>query len=584
MKKLLTLFTLLAISLLAGCEDGGFDNIFSRSYDINGAIQKGPFVQGSNITIQPLNKQLKPIGQMYTTQTTNDAGMFEMDDVNSKYAEIIATGYYFDEVEGKISSGMLTLRSIADLKDNTQTNVNLLTTLTYNRIKNLVTKEDKDISEAQSQAEKELFTTLGIPEELHPNVSCGAMNISSNGDGNALLLAISAVVQEGRSVGELTEYISKFSFDFADDGSVSESTLNKFNLDGEHLFLFEERVRSNLNKRYENLGLESIIPEFEKYLPYLSQYSQEQYYRLTFTYDENELTSDELKDALIFESDATLFGWGIHNGKGEIVLTSTPSCINKCSLPLIKTIIIPEGVTSFGSEAFCGCTNLESISIPYSVQELGYNDIFLNCSKLKEFKGNFASEDGRCLIEIYGTLRAVAPAGLKEYTIPNDVGTIGSGVFHKCKELTSITIPDSVGFIEADAFYGCEKLWNITIGNGIRGIDTAAFRNLPIYTITIPDSATWIGDKAFEGCWQLREVTIGSGVTSIGEGAFAYGSQNMTVYCKPTTPPAGSVFMFDGIVAWMPTIYVPNESVEAYKSAEYWSNYANNIVGYDFNE
>lgn len=579
MKKLFTIFATFVMLCAVGCkEQGGGDDIVGGSYNIHGAIQKGPFVQGSSITIQPLNKNLKPIGQMYITQTTNDAGMFEMEDVNSKYAEIIATGYYFDEVEGKISSGTLTLRSIADLKDGTQTNVNLLTTLTYNRIKNLVTKEGKEIAEAQSQAEKELYAALGIPEDLQPSVSCGAMNIANSGDGDGLLLALSAVVQEGRSVGELTQYISKFSSDLADDGAVSESILNKFNIDGQHLFLFKELVRSNLNKRYKELGQESIIPEFEKYLPYLTVETI-QYYILPFTYDENELASIDLDNALVFESDATLFGWGIHNGKGEIVLTSTPSCISKCSSPLFKTLTISEGVSSFGSEAFSDCTNLESVSIPYSVQELFHNNLFRNCPKLQEFKGKFASEDGRCLIEVYSTLRAFAPVGLTEYTIPEDVGTIGSGVFSECRELESITIPDSVGFIEEDAFCRCERLWNITIGNGVRGIDTAAFRCLPIYIITIPDSVTWIGDKAFCDCWQLRKVTIGRGVTSIGVGAFQACAPHMEVYCKPTTPPEGSDFMFD---AWTPCIYVPTESVDAYKSTEHWSDYADSIEGYDF--
>ena len=581
MKKILTLFSLLAMFAVVGCESLGSDDVLGGSYSINGAIQKGPFVQGSDITIQPLNKNLKPIGQMYTTQTTNDAGMFELDDVNSKYVEIIATGYYFDEVEGEISAGPLTLRSIADLKDGVQTNVNLLTSLTYNRIKTLVTNEGKEISEAQSQAEKELYTALGIPEEMHPAVNCGAMNIANNGDGDGLLLALSAVMQEGRSVGELTQYISKFSADLADDGLVSESVLNKFNIDGQHLFLFEELVSSNLNQRYEELGQESIIPEFEKYLPYLTDEAM-QYYILPFTYDENELASVDLEDAIVFESDATFFGWGIHNGKGEIVLISTPNCISKCSSPLFKTLTISEGVTSFGEGAFNGCTNLESVSIPYSVQELCYNNIFRDCPKLKEFKGNFASEDGRCLVEIYSTLRAFAPAGVKEYSIPENVGIIGCGVFNQCRELESITIPDSVVFIEEEAFSGCERLWSITIGNGVEGIDVAAFCYLPIFTITIPDSVTWIGEKAFCGCWQLRKVTIGSGVTSIGESAFSFGAPDMEVYCKPTTPPAGNNFMFDFSHYNMPRIYVPSESVEAYKTAEYWCEYADAIEPYVF--
>ena len=266
MKKLLTLFAVLAMFSFAGCESLGDGDVVGGSYSINGAIQKGPFIQGSNITIQPLNENLKPIGQMYTTQTTNDAGMFEMEGVNSKYAEIIATGYYYDEVEGKISASPLTLRSIADLKDGAQTNVNLLTSLTYNRIKNLVTNEGKGISEAQEQAEKELYTALGIPAELQPNVSCGAMNIANNGEGDGLLLVISAVLQEGRTTGELTEYISKFSTDLADDGMVETALLEKFNLDGQHLLRFEGRIKDNLKARYESLGIECTVPEFSQYL------------------------------------------------------------------------------------------------------------------------------------------------------------------------------------------------------------------------------------------------------------------------------------------------------------------------------
>jgi hypothetical protein len=54
-----------------------------------------------------------------------------------------------------------------------------------------------------------------------------------------------------------------------------------------------------------------------------------------------------------------------------------------------------------------------------------------------------------------------------------------------------------------------------------------------------------------------------------------------SVYCKPTTPPTAGNDIFY-INASGRKIYVPTESVEAYKSAEYWSDYANYIVGYDF--
>ena len=157
------------------------------------------------------------------------------------------------------------------------------------------------------------------------------------------------------------------------------------------------------------------------------------------------------------------------------------------------------------------------------------------CSSLQEFNGKFASEDGRCLI-IDGVLNSFAPAGLTEYTIPNSVTTIGVGAFYGCRSLTSVTIPDSV---------------------------------------------TEIGDTAFEDCSSLTSVTIGDSVTAIGDSAFSWCDSLTSVYCKAITPPAGDYSMFYNNASGR-KIYVPMESVEAYKSASYWKNYADAIVGYNF--
>ena len=108
-------------------------------------------------------------------------------------------------------------------------------------------------------------------------------------------------------------------------------------------------------------------------------------------------------------------------------------------------------------------------------------------------------------------------------------------------------------------------------------------------SVTIPDSVTSIGGKAFSNCISLTSVTIGNSVTSIGYKAFMDCISLKEVYCKPITPPIGNKFMFsyynDNIEEYKPIgckIYVPRESVEAYKSAEFWSVYASYIVGYDF--
>ena len=99
-------------------------------------------------------------------------------------------------------------------------------------------------------------------------------------------------------------------------------------------------------------------------------------------------------------------------------------------------------------------------------------------------------------------------------------------------------------------------------------------------SITIHDGVTTIGEWAFASCGSLTSITIPDGVTTIGEMAFS-GCYNLTsVYCKPTTPPTFGATVFSG--SSVAAIYVPQASVDAYKAASGWSEYASKIVGYDF--
>ena len=145
-----------------------------------------------------------------------------------------------------------------------------------------------------------------------------------------------------------------------------------------------------------------------------------------------------------------------------------------------------------------------------------------------------------------------------------DVTTIGHDAFYNCTSLTSITIPDSVTTIGTWAFAQCYDLTGLTI----------------------PDSVTTIEEWAFEDCSSLTSVTIPDSVTTIGMWAFGWCYSLTSVYCKPTTPPA-ALFYDEGWCAFDANssgckIYVPMESVEAYKTAGGWSEYADDIVGYNF--
>ena len=246
----------------------------------------------------------------------------------------------------------------------------------------------------------------------------------------------------------------------------------------------------------------------------------------------------------------------------------------------LTSITIPNSVTIIKKGAFASCTSLISVTIPDSVTTIE-GIAFRGCSSLTRFNSKYASEDGRCLI-IDGTLSSFIPAGLAEYTIPNSVTTIGDNAFDNCSSLTSVTIPDSVTTIGGSAFSGCSSLTSITIPNSVTTIGYKAFYYCSSLTsITIPDSVTSIGSTAFYYCSSLTSVTISDSVTWIGSQAFDNCSSLTSVYCKATTPPTGGNNMFIRNASDR-KIYVPMKSVNKYKSASSWSDYADAIVGYNF--
>lgn len=164
----------------------------------------------------------------------------------------------------------------------------------------------------------------------------------------------------------------------------------------------------------------------------------------------------------------------------------------------------------------------------------------------------------------------------------SDITTIGLYAFYRCHSLTSLTIPDSVTSIGNRAFCECYNLTTITIPDSVTSIDISAFRSCNTLTsITIPNSVTSIKSEAFYECLSLTSITIPDSVKSIGNYVFSYCKVLTSVYCKATTPPliGTNVFRDNGSDR---KIYVPMESVDVYKSATNWSEYADAIEGYEF--
>jgi hypothetical protein len=102
-----------------------------------------------------------------------------------------------------------------------------------------------------------------------------------------------------------------------------------------------------------------------------------------------------------------------------------------------------------------------------------------------------------------------------------------------------------------------------------------------LQSITIPESVTTIGESAFRNCSSLQSITIPESVTSIGKEAFYGCSSLKKIYVKSQDCPKVGSGIFN-INASSRKIYVPYKVLDAYKTAEGWSVYAADIVGYDY--
>ena len=121
---------------------------------------------------------------------------------------------------------------------------------------------------------------------------------------------------------------------------------------------------------------------------------------------------------------------------------------------------------------------------------------------------------------------------LTSITIPASVTSIRMGAFANCFNLTSITIPKGVTSIERDTFVGCGNLTSITIPASVTSIGDWAFSGCDgLTSITIPEGVTSIGDHAFEDCSSLTSITISKGVTKFGGDGIFEGCHNIVIFC-----------------------------------------------------
>ncbi|MDR1115058.1 MAG: leucine-rich repeat protein [Tannerella sp.] len=209
-------------------------------------------------------------------------------------------------------------------------------------------------------------------------------------------------------------------------------------------------------------------------------------------------------------------------------------------------------------------------------------------------------------ITYYGTF--VHCDNLVAIKLPEGLTIIGKYVFRYCEALVSVILPQTVKSVNAYAFHMCEKLESVNLPESLQTIERYAFFACPLVSVVIPEGITTISESSFAGVvsimlpeslqtiedyafWDSRKLTsvlIPTGVESIGDCAFDYCENLTEVIMLPVTPPAlkkspgsGKYNNFSHAMGRYPSslrIKVPAGSVDAYKAAVGWENFADLIV------
>lgn len=170
-------------------------------------------------------------------------------------------------------------------------------------------------------------------------------------------------------------------------------------------------------------------------------------------------------------------------------------------------------------------------------------------------------------------VRAFEYSNITSVSIPKSVVSIGTSAFLGCP-FTSIDIPNTVTAIGAYTFAGCPNLKSVILPNSLETIEGGLFsdcRNLE--SVKIPNTVTSIKHRAFQNCRNLESIIIPSSVNSIGISAFSGCKALKDIYCQAVNVPETHSSAFNNSPIEKMTLYVPGESMNAYKTTAPWSGF-----------
>lgn len=225
---------------------------------------------------------------------------------------------------------------------------------------------------------------------------------------------------------------------------------------------------------------------------------------------------------------------------------------------------------------------------------LGDTKLYPNESPTYVFSANYTDGtsyfgnlcDGSSVLLVTGITRAHSSSvdTMSSATIGDCVISVQSGCFSGCTSLRTLNsdvegvfnIPNGVIFIDSNVFSKCSGMTSVNIPNSVKTINSAFQYCTSLTSVTVPNSITQIEYRFCYACSGLLTVNLPSTITKIYGESFANCTSLQSITILATTPPAlmnVSAFLYTNDCP----IYVPSGSVDTYKAASRWSDYASRI-------
>jgi hypothetical protein len=255
----------ISVSLFAGCEPvEGSESWRGQSFMLDGRAEKGPFTGGSQVSVHDLDVSLAVRGEPFLAQVSDDDGTFAVTVANlvSPFVRASVDGFYFNEVSGAPSDARVVLTALHDVTVSTDLNVNVLTHLERPRVEYLLSI-GMPLEDARAQAQSEVLAIFEVaPDTIG---SSEQLTIAGGRADDAILLAVSAIVQGERTAAEVTDLMSTIAEDLREDGVLNDGAAGSALVNAATL-LDVDAVRQNVFAHYTRADGSITVLGFENHV------------------------------------------------------------------------------------------------------------------------------------------------------------------------------------------------------------------------------------------------------------------------------------------------------------------------------